>query len=402
MVLFVLGSLSLLSVLASSLTGTFDNRARLTATNLAASDIDEARSLDYFALAPADYTKTVDGRDYRVVREVVVTTATGSDTSACVGSGGVKQFYKRVSTRVTTAFRGATTRAVRADTLVDAPLINPNSTKGALGFTVFNRTSTPISGLAVAVPGFSRTTDSRGCAFFDGMDPGDYTVTVTRPGTVTKAGSSTLSKTVRVTAGRITADSLHTGSTATFAVKAAAYEGTTLRTGFSTPGGAVATIAASDRRNPTRITYPSKAVTANVDTTWAAYPSLGGYDAWIGTCSQLVGHDDSEPGSSPRALLQLSPVTVHLYGQNTGDGYKTQGKSVSLTWSPTSSCTETLSYPATTDTGCSPNTGATGSQCLLKLAVPPGSWTFKIDGLTYATTATIGTRTAHTVMINTT
>ena len=143
MVLFVLGSLSLLSVLASSVSGTFDNRARLTATNLAASDIDEVRSLDYFALAPADYTTTVDGRDYRVVREVVVTTATGAATSACVGSGGVKQFYKRVSTRVTTAFRGATTRAVRADTLVDAPLIDPSSTKGALGFTVLNRTSSP-------------------------------------------------------------------------------------------------------------------------------------------------------------------------------------------------------------------------------------------------------------------
>ena len=68
MVLFVLGSLSLLSVLASSLTGTYDNRARLTAANLAASDIDKARSLDYFALAPDSYTATVDGRDYSVVR----------------------------------------------------------------------------------------------------------------------------------------------------------------------------------------------------------------------------------------------------------------------------------------------------------------------------------------------
>ena len=97
-------------------------------------------------------------------------------------------------------------------------------------------------------------------------------------------------------------------------------------------------------------------MTANVDTTWAAYPSLGGYDAWIGTCSPLVSHADSEPGNSPRALVQLSPVTVHLYAQNTGDSAKTQGRSVSLTWSPTSSCTETLSYTATTDTGCSPNT----------------------------------------------
>lgn len=402
MVLFVLGSLSLLSVLASSMTGTFDNRARLTATNLAASDVDEVRSLDYFAIAPADYTRTVDGRDYRIVREVVVTTSTGAATSACVGSGGVKPFYKRVSTSVTTAFRSPTTRPVRADTLVDAPLIDPSSTKGALGFTVLNRTSTPQSGLTVAVPGLSRTTDSRGCAFFDALDPGSYVVTVTRPGTVTKTGSSTLSKTVTVTAGRITADSLFTGMVATVGVRAAAYEGTTLRSSFSLPAGAVATVAASDRRNATRITYPSKALTAGVDTTWAAYPSLGGYDAWLGSCSALVAHADSEPSTTSQALLQLSPVTVHLYAQNTGDSFKTRSRSVSLTWSPTSACSETLSYTATTASDCSPNTANTSEQCLLRLAVPPGTWTFKIDGLTYSTTAPVGTRTASTVSINAT
>lgn len=398
MVLFVLGSLSLLSVLTSSLSGTFDNRARLTATNLAAADIDEARSLDYFALAPADYVRTVDGRDYRVVREVVVTTASGSATSACVGSGGVKQFHKKVSTRVTTAFRSPTTKAVRADTLVDAPLFDPSSTKGAIGFTVLDRTSAPLPGLAVAVPGHNRTTDSRGCAFFDVLDPGDYAVTVTRSGSITRAGSTTLSKTVKVTAGKITADSLRVDAAVTFAVGLAAYDGTTLVTGFTPPAGSNATIAASDRSNVTRITYPTKPVTVGVDTTWTAYPSPGGYDAWLGTCSSLVGHADSEPGTSPRAVVALSPVTVHLKGKDNGDADKTQNKSVSLTWRPTSGCTETLSYTPTTAGGCSPN--STSNQCLLSLAVPPGTWNFKINGQDHNTTATVATRTARLVTID--
>lgn len=374
MVLFVLGSLSLLSVLASSLTGTHDNRARLTAANLAASDIDKARSLDYFALAPDSYTANVDGRDYSVVREVVITSASGSATSACVGSGGVKAFHKKVSTRVTTAFRGATTRQVRADTIVDAPLFDPSSTKGAIGFTVLDRTSTPLAGLAVAVPGHSRTTDSRGCAFFDALDPGDTTVTVTRSGSVTRAGSTVLSKTVKVAAGKITADSLRVDSAVTFAVGVAAYNGPTLQSGYAAPSGAVMTIAASDRSNVTRITYPSKPVTVGVDTTWTAFPSPGGYDAWLGTCSSLVGHADSEPGTSPRALIALSPVVVSLTASNNGSTiqHQTQGRTVRAVWSGGGGCSETLSWNVFTGSSCS----ASPETCTLNLAVPPGTWTF--------------------------
>lgn len=400
MVLFVLGSLSLLSVLASSVSGTFDNRSRLTATNLAASDIDEARSVDYFALAPADYTRTVDGRDYRVVREVVITTAAGSTTSACVGSGGIKAFHKKVSTRVTTAFRGATTKAVRADTLVDAPLYDPSSSKGAIGFTVLDRTSAPLPGLPVAVPGHNRTTDSRGCSFFDGLDPGDYTVTVTRPGSVTRAGEAVLSKTVKVTAGKITADSLRVDTAVNVAVFMQAHNGTSVVTGFSRPTGSLATIAASDRSNVARLAYPAKPIARGDDTTWSAYPAPGGYDAWLGTCSPLVAHGDAEPGTSPRVPLQLSPVSVKLVGSNGGDDWKAQNRTVQLVHAGTPSCSETLAYANTATPGdCVSNSSGT-NQCWLYIAVPPGTWTFKAKDLTYSTTATIGARTPATVQIN--
>jgi hypothetical protein len=172
-----------------------------------------------------------------------------------------------------------------------------------------------------------------------------------------------------------------------------------LQSGYAAPSGTVATIAASDRNNVTRIAYPAKTATAGVDTTWSVYPSPGGYDAWIGTCSALVAHADSEPGTTPRAVLQLSPITVHLYGSNNGDSFKTENRSVSLTWSQ-AGCTETLSYTPNTGS-CSPNSNGS-DQCKLYLAVPPGAWTFTINGLSYSTTATIGTRTAQTVQINTT
>ncbi len=397
MVLFVVGSLSLLSVLTSSMTGTFDNRARLTAANLAATDIDEARSQDYYSLSPADYTRTVDGRSYRVVREVTVTMASGSSTSSCVGSGSAKQLHKKVSTRVETAFRGST-RPVRADTLVRAPIFDPSSPRGAIGFTVADRNGTPLSGLPVAVPGINRTTDANGCTFFDGLDPGDYAVTVTRSGSVTRAGSSTLSKTVRVSPGQITADSMRVDTAVPVTVMSNVFNGSTAVTGFTPPTGMTATIAASDRAAVTRITYPSKSVTLGTDLVWSAYPSPGGYDAWLGPCSP-VGHSDSEPGTTPpRTVLPLSPVTVVLNATSGGDNPKGRGKSVSVTWLPTS-CSEPYSFATSTKSDCNA-TSEGADACVVYLGVPAGTWNFKIDGATNNVNATVAPRTAQTVKIN--
>ena len=142
---FAIGSLSLLSVLTSSLSATFDNRARVTAANLAAADIDLARSLDYYDIAGAVTPRTVDGRQYRVVREVAITMSSGANTSACVGSGSAKQLYKRISTRVETTFKGRT-KPVRADTLVKAPVFDATSARGAIAYSVVDRNGAPSRG----------------------------------------------------------------------------------------------------------------------------------------------------------------------------------------------------------------------------------------------------------------
>ncbi|MDT7571349.1 MAG: hypothetical protein QOE05_1523, partial [Actinomycetota bacterium] len=316
MVLFMIGSLSLLSVLVSTMSGSFDNRARVTAANVAAADIDDARDADYFSLITLPTRdEIVDGRTYRVTREVQTTMPTGA-SSACLGSGSSRQYYKRVSTKVETAFKGATAKPVRADTIVRAPLYDPSSTLGAIGFRVMNRDGTPLSGLPVSASSLNRTTDTSGCAFFDALTPGTVTVTVTRPGSVTRAGSSTLSKNVIVTAGQITTDSLRVDTAVTITVSTMAYNGSTAWTGQAAPSGSVVTIAASDRSNVARVTYPTKPVTLGADTTWTAFPSRGGYDAWLGTCL-VLDHTDSEPGTSPpRIVLPLSPVKVRLDGAN--------------------------------------------------------------------------------------
>lgn len=400
MALFVAGSLSLLSVLTSTVSGTFDNRARITAANLAAGDIDEARSLDYYSLGNLDVTKTVDGRDYRIVRTVATTMASGANTSSCVGAGSAKQLYKRVTTRVETAFQG-TAQPVRADTLVKAPVFDPNSARGAIAFQVIDRTGAPLAGLPVSIPGTNLTSDSRGCAFFDALLPASYDVTVQKSGAVRIDGSSSLTKSVAVSAGQISADVLRIDTAATVTVMSNVFNGSTAVTGYTMPSGVQATIAAPDRGSVTRTTYPSKAVTAGADLVWPVYPAPGGYDAWLGPCSP-VRHSDSEPATTPpRTVLPLSPVTVQLTATNGSGNANGRGRSVTVSWVSSPSCTETLTFATSTGTGC--NATSNGSDgCYLYFGVPAGTWNFKVDGTTSNTTATVANRTATTVKIDVT
>ncbi len=393
--IFVLGSLSLLSVLTSGMSGTFDNRARVTAANLAAADIDEARSIDYYALSNGDVTKTVDGRDYRVVRTVSTTMSSG-DTSSCVGSGSNKQRYKRVSTRVETAFRGRT-RPVRADTLVKAPVFDPNSARGAIAFVVIDRNGNPLAGLPVNAASVDLTTDARGCTFFDGLLPGTYVVTVTRAGSVRIDGSTTLSRSVTVTAGQISSEAMRIDVAANVTVRTDVYDGTTVKTGFELPTGLQARLAAPDRATATKYESAGKTVTAGADLTWTAYPSPGGYDAYVGPCS-AVRHTDSEPGTSPpRIDLGLSPVTVQITG-GTNDNLKGQSKTVSAAWLSSPSCSEPLSYAGKTSSICKVNSNGTDG-CWLYIALRPGTWRLTLEGGTYFADVTVESRKALSVQI---
>ena len=374
MVLFLVGSLSLLSVLTSTLSGTFDNRARITAANLAAADIDEARSLDYYSLVNRDVTRTVDGRSYRIVRTVATTMASGANTSSCVGAGSAKQLYKRVTSRVEASFRG-TAQPVRADTLVKAPVFDPNSARGAIAFQVIDRTGTPLSGLPVSIPGTNLTSDSRGCTFFDALLPGSYDVTVQRTGSVTVEGSSTLTKKVAVSAGQITSDALRIHTSVSIRVTSDLYNNGAVVTSsnFSWPTNLIARLSAPDRATLTRFRSASQSLPSRGSSaTWTSFPSPGGYDAHHGPCS-LVVHTDSEPGTSPNVIMPLSGVTVSVSSATGTD--KQRNKKVTVT-SAVPGCTESVTFTdaaSTTSSTCS-------NDCKVHLALPPGFWRFTVDG----------------------
>ena len=396
--IFVLGSLSLLSVLTSGMHGTFDNRARVTAANLAAADIDEARSLDYFALTgtATPTVHVVDGRTYRVHREVSTVMSSGGDVSSCVGTGSSKQRYKKVSTRVETAFRSGS-RPVRADTLVKAPVFDPNSARGAIAFVVRDRNGTPLPGMPVSAASTTLTTDARGCVFFDNVLPGSQTVTVTRPGSVKVDGSPVLSTSVVVVAGQISSGALRVDRVATLTVAARVF-GAATPGDFALPTGMTVELATPTRAVPGRL-VPAQPVTG-ANLTFSVFPEVGGYEAYLGACFPVV-HTATEPGTTPSVELPLSPITVVMTTQNNSMNPGAQDRGVEVLWQSPSGCAATLTYPVHTSASCSgPASASSSSACTVHVAVPAGAWRFRAAGTVFYEDATVTAKTARMVNIS--
>ena len=190
-------------------------------------------------------------------------------------------------------------------------------------------------------------------------------MTVLRPGWVTIAGSTVLSKAIAVSAGQVSADALRIGPAVTISVLANVYNGATPVTGYALPTGASAQLVAPERLIPTHVRYPSQTLSAGVPRAWVAYPSPGGYDAFLDECSPVV-HTDSEPGTSPQVVLPFSPVTVRLMIPGSQD-IKGRDKAVTVAWHSTPTCTNVLTYGVRTPGNCS-------HQCPVSIAVPPGTW----------------------------
>lgn len=395
---FVVGSLSLLSVLTTTMAGSHDNRARVTAAHLAAADIDKARSLDYYALAstPAPVQETVDGRVYQVSREVSVVLSSGADTSACIGAGSARQRYKKVSTRVTTDFRSGT-RPVRADTLVKAPVFDPNSARGAIAFVVIDRNGAPLPGLSINAGGVNLTTDARGCAFFEGLAPGTYTVTVTRPGSVRVDGSTTLSRSVVVAAGQITSGVLRVDRTASIKVVSRVF-GAATPANFQLPTGLSVELATPTRDGAARL-VPAQPVTG-LDLLFPVFPEVGGYEAYLGSCLTPVS-TASEPGGSSTVELPLSPITVVMSTQNNSMQPSARDRGVEVQLRSSSGCAASLTYTVRTPTSCSgPASPNSADACRIEIAVPAGTWRFKAAGVVFYQDAVVTAKTPQLVNIS--
>ncbi|MGE0817452.1 MAG: carboxypeptidase regulatory-like domain-containing protein [Candidatus Nanopelagicales bacterium] len=169
-----------------------DSREREVAANLAAEAIDTARATtDYIALSGSSTTQVVNGQTYTILRTVTSYSSLGT-ASPCDGTAGAFIKYKKIAVRVTWPRMKSGTAPVRAETLLAPGASSFDPTKGNIGAKVLNALGQPVEGISVRVTGSATNrvqyTDDAGCAFFEGLTPGMFTVQASASGYVTSAG----------------------------------------------------------------------------------------------------------------------------------------------------------------------------------------------------------------------
>ncbi len=195
---------------------TADSRARQAAVQLAARDLDQARTAANPLTVPArTYTVPTTDPDgdpthtFKVARTVSSVTASGADTTC---GSSVNVGYRRVSVVVSWPGQLSTTAPVRSDTILAPGTPAVDAGTGAISVRVVGADGQPRSGVDVSVapvpmgtgealssqPG---STDVDGCSYADRVTPGAYTVTISKNDFIDAAQQAPTVVTTSVAAG---------------------------------------------------------------------------------------------------------------------------------------------------------------------------------------------------------
>ena len=283
MFIFALVSTGLAYSLISTLSLTRDARARVVAANLAAEEIDLARDApDLFALLDDERPVTLNGDEFTVTRTTQWVSDPGAEFTCGAGSGTGALRYKRVNVTVTWGGMRSTAQPVRSDTILSPDDHINDPTKGTILVSVLKADGTGNAGVGVTVTptlgAAINATDAQGCTYVLKVDPGTYTVKVTRAGHVSDTQQAAPTQSVVVATGSTASVGFQLDEAATFNATMApgAPAGTRLPTGFSTTFSSTygnAAVAQSNAGGTTSHTYK-------------LHPFTSGYAPYAGTCTQ--------------------------------------------------------------------------------------------------------------------
>lgn len=359
-----------------------DSRNREVAANLAAEAIDRARATtDYTALAGQTTSQVVNGETYTVVRSVTAYSSLGT-ASPCDGTAGAFIKYKKVSIRVTWPRMKQGTASVRAETLLAPGASSFDPTKGNIGAKVLDANGEPVEGIAVTVTGSAvnrtQTTDDAGCAFFDGLTPGAFTVTANQSGYVSSAGNFTPSSPASVSQGNTTPVAFDYDRVGTLKLGLG-------ESSYPAPADVPVTIGNTALLPDGHTSYTG---TGTPRTLTNLFPFASGYTVWAGSCldADPEGASTAGPyyptavrGTAYQAVTSGSPSTIPVAMAKVrvvvladASGTPISGASVSMAHSGTAICDFPESY----------SLGSTDSGGELKVSMPWGSWDVSVSGRT--------------------
>lgn len=281
-----------------------DARARQVAANLAAQDIDRTREEDdVFALQDKRYDAVLNGDTFHVARATSWVSDPQLDFACGAGSGTALR-YKRVNIRVTWDGMRPGSAPVQADTVIDAKDRINDPTRGTLLVSVLGGdgqgtrdvtvTAQPVNASGTptgsALP--SVQTDAQGCAYVLKVLPGEYRITIAKPGYADIGQNPSPSVRVGVAANATASAAFSYDQAARYTVRYATnVQGVTPR--IPTSQSMVTTFLS---------TYDPVASAPTVDgqtsRTFSLFPVASGYEVFAGTCN-LPDSGPADPASWP-------------------------------------------------------------------------------------------------------
>jgi prepilin-type N-terminal cleavage/methylation domain-containing protein len=226
--------------MGSALGLTRNNRNRSIAANLAAKEMDVVRSTDFMALplTPVEHEETVDNVVYTINRTTDWVSKDGSSSECSPPEGTALAFLKVLVTVEWPDRQGV--EPVKSETILSPPVGAYDSDTGHLAVRIRDRDAAPADNHVVTVVGpggtFQQTTVD-GCAFFVGLTPGAFTVSLGTSGHVDGQGVVNPEQSISVQAGSITSAEFDYDHQAALDMSMAGI------TGYGVPAGIGATVA---------------------------------------------------------------------------------------------------------------------------------------------------------------
>ena len=368
-----------------------DSREREVATNLAAEAIDKARATtDYIALSGSTTTQVVNGETYTILRTVTSYSSLGT-ASPCDGTAGAFIKYKKISIRVTWPRMKSRHRSGAGGDAARPGRLELRPDQGQRGRQGAQRARPARRGhLGHASTGSATNrvqfTDDAGCAFFEGLTPGSFTVTAAASGYVTSTGLFTPSQPASVATGATTPIVFDYDQVGTLAARLGSDE-------YPAPATVPLTIGQTALLPDGTVAY---AGTGDERTLTNLFPFASGYTMWAGSCldadPQGAGtagpyyptatrghaHQGHDLGlAAPVMDIEMATMRVAVVRDSTGD--QLSGVTVTAAHTGAAFC----DFPETFALGTTDGGGE------FKASMPYGSWSLTAAGYTLVAPVTM-------------
>jgi len=310
-IVFMILAVAIAHSLVAAIRLAADQRHRVTAIGLAASELDLVRSAgDPFLISARAVSKTVDGLDYKIERSVSWVDSNGVDVSCTTTSAVQLLKVKRVNIRVTWSGQLAATSPVSTDSIISPSAGSAETTLGAIAVSVKDTSGLPVAGLTASVKqgsgsSIAKTTDGEGCAYFPSLALTASPVTAATLYTVSLTGGGyvDITNSPAPSVGELSVEAAKTTAVSFSVEKAAKLRITDLPDGL--PSNAILPAGAKDT-----LTNSKGTLQVPVGGTVSLFPYVEGYTVVPG--GDYVGGTSSTSCQSPNPALW--PETSGLNG----------------------------------------------------------------------------------------